>query len=607
MLVCPTCGSNYTREQEHCGLDGTKLVRSDADPLIGRTIDKYRIEARLGSGGMATVYRARHEFLDKDYAIKVLHGQIAADSTMSRRFQREAKTLGQIKHPNVVSVDNFGATTAGLLYMVMEHIDGFTLSQTLRKQGPFAPGRAADIVRQIATGLQAAHRKGFVHRDLKPGNVMLMDDEIEGELVKLMDFGLVSIVSPDENHTQLTQDGQFFGTPMYMAPEQITGHPVTPATDLYALGVILHQMLSGEPPFTGDVKKLAFQHVQTDPPTLDSSYGGLADLSRTLMAKSVEDRPADAAEVISAIDTLALTPVSHPVQMPRSDSSAEPLGPEFAATIPYGSSDDDEAPLSRPILQEERAFRTAHEADAVLIDEALGQRSRRTPMLLFVLFLVAGGAVSLYYANGERFELDALQRLLPVPNQAPGASAPGEIRSTQPDEDSRNAPSAGSKDGDKDGANATGAGAAADRTNAEKNGAATDGANGAKAGTAATGGAGATAAKTGAAANSAAAASARGRQDQRCGRQDGRRGRQDGRRGRQDGRCYAPRRDGAKRRRHRAQGCPRRQQCCPCHRGQQCTGRRPSAPGPATGQRADRPRPPENFRRARRPFKRSAQ
>ncbi|MEO1336610.1 MAG: serine/threonine-protein kinase, partial [Myxococcota bacterium] len=313
MLVCPKCRSTYTRHQEHCGLDGTKLVRADADPLIGQIIDKYRIDQRLGSGGMATVYRARHQFLDKDYAVKVLHGQIAADSTMARRFHREAKTLGQIKHPNVVSVDNFGVTSAGLLYMVMEYLNGATLGQVLRKNGPFAPARAAEIVRQIATGLQAAHRKGFVHRDLKPGNVMLIvADEVDSESVKLMDFGLVRILSDDTN-TQLTQEGQFFGTPMYMAPEQIAGTEVGPATDLYALGVLLYQMLSGKPPFTGDIKRLAFQHVQTPPPALASPYGGLSDLSRDLMAKMVERRPADAQVVIDRIDEMALTPASKPL------------------------------------------------------------------------------------------------------------------------------------------------------------------------------------------------------------------------------------------------------------------------------------------------------
>ncbi|MEL7372275.1 MAG: protein kinase, partial [Myxococcota bacterium] len=428
MLVCPKCRSTYTRHQEHCGLDGTKLVRADADPLIGQIIDKYRIDQRLGSGGMATVYRARHQFLDKDYAVKVLHGQIAADSTMARRFHREAKTLGQIKHPNVVSVDNFGVTSAGLLYMVMEYLNGATLGQVLRKNGPFAPARAAEIVRQIATGLQAAHRKGFVHRDLKPGNVMLIvADEVDSESVKLMDFGLVRILSDDTN-TQLTQEGQFFGTPMYMAPEQIAGTEVGPATDLYALGVLLYQMLSGKPPFTGDIKRLAFQHVQTPPPALASPYGGLSDLSRDLMAKMVERRPADAQVVIDRIDEMALTPASKPlgeVAQDFSDALKDDAEPQIEATILYGS-DDAEAPLSRPILQEERAFRTQHEADADLlrasINEALGRR--RTGWVWMLLFAVIGGAATVYFLNDGR--LDNLQRLIPglqSANQAEASSA----------------------------------------------------------------------------------------------------------------------------------------------------------------------------------------
>ncbi len=428
MLVCPTCGSTYTRSQEHCGLDGSKLVRSESDPLIGQSIDKYRIGARLGSGGMATVYRARHEFLDKDYAIKVLHGQIAADVTMARRFQREAKTLGQIKHPNVVSVDNFGATPAGLLYMVMEFLDGATLGRTLRNFGPFAPGRAADIVRQIATGLQAAHRKGFVHRDLKPGNVMLVDDEHDGEMVKLLDFGLVAILSDDEHHTQLTQAGQFFGTPMYMAPEQITGNAVGPATDLYSLGVMLYQMLAGTPPFTGDLKKLAFHHVQNAPPPLASSFGGLSELALQLMAKAPNDRPTDAGEVIDKIDELALTPVSKRLRRRPATDEAE-LEPLVNHTLEADADEEDPA-LSAPVLQEERAFRTAHEAELELrsVKATLERQQRRTRFLSALLVLVVGVAGLVFVLNGNRFEIDALQELLHSAPDAPPGQTPSPLR-----------------------------------------------------------------------------------------------------------------------------------------------------------------------------------
>ena len=447
MLVCPKCGLSYTREQEHCGLDGTKLVKSESDPLIGQTIDKYRIEGRLGSGGMATVYRARHQFLDKNYAVKVLHGQIAADATMARRFHREAKTLGQIKHPNVVSVDNFGVTETGLLFMVMEYLDGLTLSQMLRSQGALAPARAADFVRQIATGLQAAHRKGFVHRDLKPGNVMLVNDEvirgpqgetIVGEAVKLMDFGLVRIVSDDDGHTQLTQSGQFFGTPMYMAPEQISGTPpVGPATDLYSLGVILHQMLAGKPPFTGDIKRLAFQHVQNEPPKLESSFGGLSALSRHLMAKAPDDRPADAGAVVSAIDELALTPASQPpaplARGPSLVGDADDLPPEadepeFQNTLDFGL-DGPEHALSRSVIEEERAFQTALEADREMlqqsVDAAVGRkrRGRSRWLVALALLIVGGGAAGLYYANGQSFDLETLKKRFPVLANVLGPSA----------------------------------------------------------------------------------------------------------------------------------------------------------------------------------------
>ena len=332
MLVCPKCGSTFTRALEHCGLDGSRLVESAVDPLVGRTLERYAVVGLLGSGGMARVYRARHVYLRQDFAIKVLHGELAQDGDLARRFEREARALSRIRHPNVVQVSDFGISKERLLFMVMELVEGPTLYAAMRQVGPFEPARAGPIARQLALGLAAAHERGFVHRDLKPGNVMLTRDEAP----KILDFGLVRIRSPEPDDPQLTHRGMVFGTPLYMAPEQVRGEDVGPAADLYALGVILYQLLTGNPPFSGSSRELAEQHLQRPPPPLRLPYGGLGELTLELLAKAPGDRPSSAEAVASRIEQLGLSP--------------RPRG-----AVPSERPSSRSAPLSKPILDEERS------------------------------------------------------------------------------------------------------------------------------------------------------------------------------------------------------------------------------------------------------------
>lgn len=393
MLVCPKCGSTYTREQERCGLDGDVLVESNVDPLVGRTIDRYTIRDLLGAGGMASVYRASHAFLEQDFAIKVLHGQFAADKTIARRFVREGKALARIKHPNVVSVADFGTTAEGLLFMVMEFVDGRTLSRALREDGPFPPARTAHVVREIAQGLGAAHKRGFVHRDLKPGNVIL-HTEAGHESPKILDFGLVGILESEEPQTQLTLHGQFFGTPSYMSPEQASGGTVDERSDLYSLGVMMYVMLTGSPPFDGEIRELAYKHISEEPPRPPLPYAGLTSLVMELLEKSPEDRPKSTAEVVRRVDELGLvTHSGRPTKkglLARRPKKAPPTLPTKEA--PTRS----ERPmLSEPVLAEERNFMTSPsdygDDDSVELQrEALGLRRHRSKLIAFVLIALLG-------------------------------------------------------------------------------------------------------------------------------------------------------------------------------------------------------------------------
>jgi serine/threonine protein kinase len=299
---CPTCGSTFAAHLAHCALDGTALLEPGPDPLIGRTVDRYRIDAWVGDGGMSRVYRARHTFLNKDVALKVLFGELAADAKLTTRFRREAETAGRIKHPNVVQILDFGKTDEGLAFMVMELVDGLSLSRELWERPRHSLAWIADITRQIALGLEAAHAAGFVHRDLKPGNVML--ETIEGRrTARILDFGLVKQHEEDDEKNKLTRTGQILGTPSYMAPEQISGADVDARADLYALGVILYEMIAGKTPFSGSTSHVLTQHVTQPPPPLPDA-GGLERIALKLLAKKPSGRPDSARAVVESIDAV---------------------------------------------------------------------------------------------------------------------------------------------------------------------------------------------------------------------------------------------------------------------------------------------------------------
>ena len=412
-LACPRCGSTYTRTVEFCGLDGTRLVASAEDPLLGRVIDRYQIVELLGFGGMARVYRAIHQYLGTEFAVKVLLGEIASDQNLVRRFHREARALCQIEHEHVVHVVDFGTTSRGLPFMVMELVRGPSLWTAFRREGPFAPWRAARLGRQIAAGLAAAHDLGFVHRDLKPGNVMLAPSPA-GEVAKILDFGLVRLLEEDPCSVELTQQGQLFGTPTYMAPEQAAGGEAIPASDLYALGVILYQLLTGKAPFTGDVKQLAFHHIQTPPPALGDDFGGLGPIVLRLLAKDPARRAASAAALIAQLDALALPPVQRPAQQRSAAPAGEPTRKERAS------------PLSQPILQEERLFLGSLGGDEELehaMRSALGRRRRGPWLALGFVGAMAAGAATVYF-GGVRLEELLPSRISAQPREAPAPGAP---------------------------------------------------------------------------------------------------------------------------------------------------------------------------------------
>lgn len=288
----------------------------------GTILGNYRILGPLGEGGFAQVYHAQHAVLGRDVAIKVLNATIAEEESFRERFRREAIAAAKIVHPNVVTVFDFGEAPGGVAYIVMEWVRGATLQQVLARGRPFSAERAARVMREIALGLTAAHGLGLIHRDLKSANVMLADaGDRAKETAKIVDFGLVRAVFDVD---RLTQAGQVLGTPQFMDPVVIGGGESTPSTDLYALGVIGFQMLTGEVPFAGQNPIEIMRRQLSEPAPRPPPARGLERIIGQLLEKEIAARPPSAEAVVAAIDALGLGPwQTGSIDLPRSGAATE--------------------------------------------------------------------------------------------------------------------------------------------------------------------------------------------------------------------------------------------------------------------------------------------
>jgi len=272
---------------------------STADPLIGAVLDgRYRLDARIARGGMATVYEAFDQRLDRPVAVKVMHASLADDEAFVERFRREAKSAARLSHPSVVAIYDQGED-AGRVYLVMEHVTGTTLRALLREHGRLSAAQALDIVDGVLLALAAAHAAGLVHRDVKPENVLVTPNAT----VKVADFGLARAIEAT-HHT--VADGTLLGTVAYLAPEQVATGAADPRSDLYALGVVLFEMLTGRPPYEGGTPlAVAYRHVNEDvpdPATVEPSVPRVAaNVVRAATRREPDERYADADAMLSAV------------------------------------------------------------------------------------------------------------------------------------------------------------------------------------------------------------------------------------------------------------------------------------------------------------------
>jgi serine/threonine-protein kinase len=305
----------------------------EEEDLVGRVLaGRYRIVALLGAGGMGSVYRAEHVHMRKAVAIKVLHREMTSMPEVVARFEREAVAAARIEHPNVATATDFGSLDNGSFYLALEFVEGQSLAALIKAEGPLDEARALRIARQITDALAAAHSAGIVHRDLKPDNVMLVDREHANAFVKVLDFGIAKVKLETSSDQPLTQMGVVFGTPEYMSPEQARGLDVDARSDLYALGLILYEMLNGTSPFRHEdlVAVLTRQITMNPDPLPDRVSAGTAQLVMRLLKKDPADRVQTAVELREAIDGLlagmSFAPAPAPLQFAAPPSSGTPAG-----------------------------------------------------------------------------------------------------------------------------------------------------------------------------------------------------------------------------------------------------------------------------------------
>jgi hypothetical protein len=272
---------------------------SPGDSLIGATlVGRYRVEARVGSGAMGAVYRAEQAGLGRHVALKILNRDHSVGGDTVQRFRREAQALSALHHPNTVRVFDFGATEEGLLFLAMELLEGEPLTDRMLREGPLPAPAAIHITQQVLRSIGEAHARGIIHRDLKPDNVFLARVKNEAEpIVKVLDFGIAKATNGDRAIDQFeTLDGTVFGTPRYMAPEQAAGKPLGPRSDLYAVGTMLYELLSGRPPFVdNDAVVVMARHIREEPLSVCRAAPGapIPPNLEAAVARSLAKDPAD--------------------------------------------------------------------------------------------------------------------------------------------------------------------------------------------------------------------------------------------------------------------------------------------------------------------------
>ena len=333
--------------------DATVAIEGPADdPLVGLTLDeKYRLDSRIGAGGMGTVYRATHLLIDRPVAVKVLNPRYVEDDAAQTRFRREARAAGRLQHANAVTVTDFGRTLDGLVYIVMELLEGKTLREVLAHDAPLDVARAVSVMLQISAAVEAAHQAGIIHRDLKPANIFIVQRKDAPPFIKVLDFGIAKLAAEaleeDDDPQTLTQVGAMIGTPRYMSPEQCEGSHLTPASDVYSLGIILYEMLTGTTPFNGTTPiAIAIKHSSEAPRSPREFVAAIPRELEEVVLHALEKRPENRPEDAGAFHRELYAVAEH--------LGLEHAGSLSAPTIETLRSAGTETPSGRLVIDIER-------------------------------------------------------------------------------------------------------------------------------------------------------------------------------------------------------------------------------------------------------------
>ena len=415
MKSCPECAATYPDDYAICPKDGAPLHETTLWQIGTVVRGKYRIQARLGEGGMAFVYKAHHELLDELRALKVIKPDLARDAEFMGRFKNEAIRARKLNHPNAVRVDDLDIAEDGLPFIAMELVVGDTLKTLVQRTGPLPVTLVLDVAAQVCAALDAAHKLGLVHRDIKPENIVLIAQRNGPPVAKILDFGISSLREESAGGKGLTQTGMVIGTPEYMSPEQAIGkrgNEIDGRSDLYSLGIVMYRMLTGELPFRADTTvMMILQHLKTPPqaPNKLKPLLAIPDAVSAIVMKALEKDPnmryATGGEMAAAIKKArgSTTLASRKIDYGYLSSATASFGAESPA--PSSAPDRSPAPTTRPATSSGATPATpAREKTIYRTSARIGPPPKESPTRLVLTLVAAVVLVSGAFYVGKHIE-----------------------------------------------------------------------------------------------------------------------------------------------------------------------------------------------------------